>query len=145
MRTKSQKKQQQEIIIEQLKKAPIVQLACEKTGVPRATFYRWRQKEVKFAAAVDAAVESGTAIINDLAESQLIAAIQNGQIAAMIFWLKNRHPAFASRLEISARGMRDDTLTPDQQRVLAHALSLLMPIQPAKVEQLPPVTDDHEK
>ena len=32
------------IILEQLQKAPIVQIACEKTGISRATYYRWRKE-----------------------------------------------------------------------------------------------------
>jgi len=33
-------KVEQDLIIEQLKKTPIVQVACEKCGVGRSTYYR---------------------------------------------------------------------------------------------------------
>ena len=41
-------KKEKELIIKQLKKTPIVQLACEKTGVGRATYYRWRKVDKRF-------------------------------------------------------------------------------------------------
>ena len=40
---KRQKKEKL-LLIEQLSKYPVVQVACEKTGVSRATYYRWREK-----------------------------------------------------------------------------------------------------
>ena len=44
MKTKKDK----ELILEQLRKTPIVQVACEKTGIARATYYRWRKKDKRF-------------------------------------------------------------------------------------------------
>jgi len=37
------------LLIEQLKKTPIVQMACEKTGVARSTYYRWKKQNKTFA------------------------------------------------------------------------------------------------
>ena len=34
-----------EQLLEILKKTPIVQIACEKAGVGRATYYRWRKDD----------------------------------------------------------------------------------------------------
>jgi hypothetical protein len=33
----------------ELKKVPIVQVACEKTGVSRNSVYRWRKEDINFA------------------------------------------------------------------------------------------------
>ncbi len=30
-------------IIEKLKQSPIIQIACKKVGIGRATYYRWRK------------------------------------------------------------------------------------------------------
>ena len=42
-----------ELIIEQLKKTPIVQIACEKSNVSRATYYRWREENAEFKKAAE--------------------------------------------------------------------------------------------
>ena len=45
---RSRIKENKELILSQLKKTPIVQLACEKTGIGRATYYRWRKSDKRF-------------------------------------------------------------------------------------------------
>jgi hypothetical protein len=82
------------LIAEQLRKTPIVQFACEKTGVGRSTYYKWRAKDLIFARAADRAIEAGRFFINDLAESKLIGLIQNSHPTAIIFWLKHNHPKY---------------------------------------------------
>ena len=62
------------LLIEQLKKTPIVQIACEKVNVSRATLYRWKDEDPVFAKDVDDAIVDGHLMVNDLAESQLIRA-----------------------------------------------------------------------
>ena len=75
MKTASKK-----ILIEQIKKTPVIQVACEKVGVSRATFYRWRKSDPKFADKADIALNEGSQMINDMAESQLISAIKEGKL-----------------------------------------------------------------
>ncbi len=36
------------ILVEQLEKTPVVQIACEKTGVGRSTYYRWLKEDPEF-------------------------------------------------------------------------------------------------
>lgn len=45
-----------ELVIQQLKKTPIVQVSCEKVGIGRATFYRWKQEDQDFATMADEAL-----------------------------------------------------------------------------------------
>jgi hypothetical protein len=117
-------KKEKELILEQLKKIPIVQIACEKTGVGRTTYYRWRQTDSKFAANADAAIFEGIALINDLAESQLFGAIRDGNLTSIIFWLKNHHPAYEERIEIrQGYNSHDEKLTKKQEDILKQALS----------------------
>lgn len=42
-------KQEKNVLLEQLEKTPIVQIACEKSGVARSTYYRWMQSDKVFA------------------------------------------------------------------------------------------------
>lgn len=114
-----------ELLIEQLKKIPIVQLACEKVGVARSTVYRWRKSDQKFAEAVDKALSEGNKLVNDLAESQLLAAIKEGNLTSIIFWLKHHHKSYANKIEISGRiKTGDDKLTKEQEETIKEALKL---------------------
>lgn len=90
--------QNKKLLVSQLRKTPIVQIACEKTNVGRSTYYEWRAEDRIFARAADGAIESGKFFVNDIAESQLIRMIQSGNLGAIIFWLKNNHPSYSNRV-----------------------------------------------
>lgn len=113
-----------DLLIGYLKKAPIVQLACERADVGRATFYRWKKDDEKFAAAVDEALTTGSSLINDMAESKLISAIQNQNLSAIVFWLKHHHPAYATKVQLDVNRSVPEELTPEQATVVQKALQL---------------------
>lgn len=93
-------------IIEMLKKTPIVQIVCEKGSVGRASYYRWRKEDPEFAKLADEALAQGTLLINDLAESKLIASVQNQNMTAIIFWLKNHHPVYTTKIELTTQQLK---------------------------------------
>lgn len=107
-----------------LVKTPIIEVACTQAGVPRSTYYRWRKRDEKFAEACDEALEESTGRINDLAESQLIAAIKEQNMTAIIFWLKHHHNRYATKVEVTARFKQDEALTPEQEVIVQTALRL---------------------
>lgn len=114
---------QKEALIEQLKKAPIVQLACERVGISRATFYRWKKDDKKFASDIDEALASGVSIINDMAESKLISLIKEGHMTGIIYWLKHHHPAYTTRVELSLnKPQLEEKLSPEEQKIIDRAL-----------------------
>ena len=113
-----------ETLLEQLKRTPIVQVACEKLGVSRATFYRWKAEEPGFAEAAEAALREGALLVNDLAESQLIGAIKDSTLGAITYWLQHHHKAYANRLEVSGRVDAGGKLTPEQRDLVDRALRL---------------------
>jgi hypothetical protein len=76
------------VVLEQLRKVPIVQIACERSDIGRSTFYRWKREDEKFKKAVDEAMEDGEAMINDLSESQLITLIKEKNFPAIQLWLR---------------------------------------------------------
>lgn len=115
---------QKTALIEQMKKIPIVQVACEKVGVGRSTFYLWKKDDPDFAAAVDEAIGDGTGLVNDMAESQLLSAIKDGNLGAITYWLKHRHSAYSNRMEVTAKIKREDALTPEQEQAIEEALRL---------------------
>ena len=121
---KRQEKEKQ-AIIDMLKKTPIVQIVCEKTGVSRATYYRWRKDDQEFARETDEALTQGSSLINDLAESQLISSIRDKNLTAIIFWLKHHHPSYATKVELTtSRNQQDIVLTPEQEVLMKKALEL---------------------
>lgn len=123
-----------EVLIEQLKKTPIIQVACEKCGVPRSTYYRWHKEDQEFSETVDAAILDGSRIINDLAESQLVSAIKDQNLTAIIFWLKHHHPSYATKIEVTNKS-GDKELTPEQEESIKNALLLASLIKEEKHEQ----------
>lgn len=112
-------------LLEQLRKTPIVQVACQKSGVSRATYYRWRKEDEDFAEAADKALTESTALMNDMAESQLIKAVKEQNMTAIIFWLKHRHSAYSTRVRVDAtHRLLDERLTPEEQDIVNQALRL---------------------
>ena len=110
-------------ITEQLKKAPIIQVTCEKLGISRATFYRWKKNDEKFAEEVDFALQEGSQLINDMAESQLITAIKNGNLTGIIFWLKNHHMNYSPKLEVTTKNP-EIPLTDEQKEIIRQSLNM---------------------
>ena len=116
-------KKEKELILEQLKKTPIVQIACEKVGIARATYYRWKDADRKFSTLAEEAILEGSRLINDMAESQLLSAIRDGNMTGIIFWLKSHHPSYETRVEIrQVASQADENLTSKQREVIRKAL-----------------------
>ncbi len=119
------KDKQKQVLLDNLRKLPIVQAACQKSGVSRATYYRWRGDSKKFAKEADEAIQEGVEIVNDMSEHQLIKAIKEENFSAIRFWLQNRHKAYGNKLEVLKRGTSDNQdLTKEQRKVVREALRL---------------------
>lgn len=87
---------QKEELISQLKKTPIVKIACDKSGISRATYYRWQDEDEEFRKAADMAIVEGKLLINDMSEYQLLALIQEKNPSAVRYWLQNHHEDYMS-------------------------------------------------
>ncbi len=112
-------------LLERLRKTPIVEVACKQAGVPRSTYYRWRKDDEGFEAACDEVIEESTGIVSDIAESQLISAIKEKNMTAIMFWLKHHHRAYRTRVEVDARiEAIQQELTPEQVETVSQALRL---------------------
>ncbi len=114
---------QKKALIEQLKKTPIVQVACEKFGIGRATYYRWRKEDHDFAKESCASIQEGVELMSDMAESQLLSAIKAGNLTAIIFWLKHRHTSYKQRVEVTSKANNQE-LTEEEQKLLKQALKM---------------------
>lgn len=126
---------EKQAVIEQLKKIPIVQHACEKVSVSRATYYNWKRDDEEFAKQADEAISDGTGFVNDMAESQLLSAIKDGNLGAITYWLKHRHTAYSNKVELTANiKQQTTTLNPAQEAAVEEALRLA-------ALQLPSISD----
>lgn len=116
--------QEKSNIIAQLAKVPIVQIACERVGVGRSTFYRWCSQDPIFAEQARSAVMEGKAMVNDMAESQLISSIKDKSFQAIAYWLKHNHPDYRTRVEFTP-STPQESLTPEQEQKVLSALRLI--------------------
>jgi hypothetical protein len=113
----------QDQFFEELGKVPIVQVACEKTGVSRNSVYRWRKDDPSFAKKMDQALADGVALVNDMSESQLLTLIKEKNYPAISFWLKHRNDNYKNKLEITTKEESEE-LTPNQKKIVRNALKL---------------------
>lgn len=130
-------KAKKEAVLLMLEKLPVVSAVCEKVGICRKTFYRWKEKDKTFAKAVEEAQVFSIGKVNDLAEGKLISLIKQGNLGAIIFWLKTHHPTYRQKVELQAQITGSD-LSKEQQKVVLKALKLTqakpIAITPAKDE-----------
>jgi len=115
---------EKELIVEQLKKTPIITVSCEKTGIAKATFYRWKKDDKKFSIAADDAIITGSQLINDLAESQLVSAIKDRNLTAIIYWLNHHHKTYETKVHIEGKIKTERVLTLEEQKCIKKALEL---------------------
>lgn len=109
--------------LEELRRVPIVQIACEKSGVSRNSVYRWRKEDPPFSKAMDEAMAEGVAFVNDMSESQLLTMIKEKNWSAISFWLRHRNDNYKNKLEITSPE-ETESLTPSQEKVVRQALKL---------------------
>lgn len=74
--------------LDALREHGTVYAACQASGVPRTTVYRWREDDADFAAAWDAAIED----VTDMLEREAIRRATEGSDTLMIFLLKANRP-----------------------------------------------------
>jgi len=73
--------------IKELEDHPLVERACRKVGVSRATYYRWRQEDSVFRMDVEIAQERGRDKLTDFAESKLLELMNNSHYPSIVYWL----------------------------------------------------------
>lgn len=113
----------QDQFLDELRKVPIIQVACEKTGLSRNSVYRWRKEDKEFLKNMDTALIEGVALVNDMSESQLLTLIKEKNYPAISFWLRHRNDNYKNKLEITTKD-DDEELTPSQAKIVRQALRL---------------------
>lgn len=80
----------------------IIATACERAGVGRSTYYRWRDSDAEFRERADEITETQV----DFVESKLLQQINDGDTTAIIFYLKTKG---------KKRGYNEKAAQPQQQ------------------------------
>jgi hypothetical protein len=111
-------------LVEMLKEMPIVQVACKKSGVSRATYYRWRREDREFLRQSNDALAQGIDLINDMSESQLITLIKEKRMPAIAMWLKHNNVRYGAKQQSLHRSSTSDDFTAEEENIVAQALAL---------------------
>jgi len=74
---------------------PIEFYICKKVGISRSTLYRWFEDDKSFKIKFKDARRMGISLVSDMAESNFIRKIKNGDQRASEFWVKHHEPDYA--------------------------------------------------
>lgn len=80
--------------IERLKQAPIIQLVCEKMGIPRSTLYRWKDEDLDFEDDIADAISEGQQFMDDIVENKFMALVNDKHWPAIHCYITRRHPKY---------------------------------------------------
>ena len=109
-------------VIEQLKEMPLVTYACQKFGIPKSTFYKWKLIDDEFKTQVENSINIGRDTVNDIAISQLLKKINNGETIPIIFWLKNNSPMFNEKITLEIKTNKQG-LSAEELKAVTKALT----------------------
>lgn len=114
-----------EALLDQLKRTPTLETACQKVSVARATVYRWIAASKAFERDIDAAQLEGRSFMSDIAENQLFSLIGEKKIEAIRLYLTTHNPRYGNKLELSGSlTTKEEKLTPSQKKRIRKALRL---------------------
>jgi len=111
-------------MIEALKETPIIQVACKRAGIGRATYYRWKMEDGNFARECDTALREGIEFINDMSESQIIQLIKERKLPAINLWLKSNNPRYGGKTAYRPPIFTAADLSPEEEKLFKKALAL---------------------
>jgi len=126
MTKKESLKKDKERLLGHLKAVPIIEVACKKSNIARATYYRWRNEDKDFQRMADDALDEGIKLISDITESQLISLIKEKKFQAVQFWLRHNHPRFLLKEKEGShlRPRQEASLSKEQENSLKMAMTL---------------------
>lgn len=112
-------------LLDQLKRTPTLETACQKVNIARATVYRWIAASKAFEKDIDAAQQEGRLFMSDIAENQLFSLIGEKKIEAIRLYLTTHNPRYGNKLELSGSlTTKEEKLTPSQKKRIRKALRL---------------------
>ena len=80
------------LILERLTKNFTISSACRAVGIDRKTFYRWLIEDPEFKRQAYENIQESKKDVTDMAYTQLVHNIDNGNLTAVMYWLNNVDP-----------------------------------------------------
>lgn len=112
-------------MLDALKEWPIIQVACQKAGVSRPTYYRWLQEDEVFRRQAVEAIKQGIEFINDMNESQLILLSKDKHWPAIKYWLEHNSAKYGAKVKEHALTIKHEiTYTPKIRELADRLLKL---------------------
>lgn len=122
---KERQKKLQDAFLEQLKRTPVIEQACQKVGTSTSTVCRWRREDKKWSTLVDVALAEGRLFMSDIAETQLFALIAKQEFKAIQLYLTTHNKRYSKKLELSGSvEHKDAPLTKEQRKLMRRAQQL---------------------
>jgi predicted Fe-S protein YdhL (DUF1289 family) len=85
--------------LELLGENPWVSFASKKSGISRATIYRWMKDSPDFRHAVDEAIKAGNSQLGEMAEMSLVKNIRDGNLNAVKYYLDHNNPKYIKKIQ----------------------------------------------
>lgn len=82
-------KYEQTKFIKLLGEVPFISYAAKKSGISRATIYRWKKENPEFKEAINKALKHGRETLVDVAEMALVEKIKAKDLGAIKFFLQH--------------------------------------------------------
>lgn len=94
--------------------------ACQSVSISRSLGYQWRQDDPEWDDKVRHAIKQSHANGGDFAESKLFKAIGDGELTAILFYLKTQHKTrgYVERVESNLSGHLALGSLPEQDKAL---------------------------
>ncbi len=90
-------------LTEQFKKIPILQIACERAAVSRATYYRWLEDDSVFRDAAMASIAEGEAFLSDKSEAQIVSLVGEKHFGAAKYYLEHHNDTYGKGKGLGGR------------------------------------------
>jgi hypothetical protein len=97
--------------LKELRKTPVVSAVCKQLDISRQTIFRWHKEDPEFRKEYEECLLQGIDNVNDLAISQTINKIKQGDNGMIRFWLSSNHKTFMKKKDPSAEDLANKPQT----------------------------------
>lgn len=97
--------------LEELRKTPVVSAVCKQLDISRQTIFRWIKEDTEFKKEYEECMSQGIDNVNDLAISQTINKIKQGDNGMIKYWLSSNHKTFMKKQGPSAEDLANKPQT----------------------------------
>lgn len=91
------KHRKSKLFLEELRNTPVVSAVCKQIGISRNTIYQWIKDDPEFKKKYEESMIQGTENVNDLAVSQTINKVKQGDTGMIKYWLSHNDDRFMKK------------------------------------------------